>query len=179
MTRSIIGLFHDRVTATRALTELSAAGFDTAHLGVVLPDAPARRDDTLDPAPADPTAEAAVGGGVIGGTAGALLVATGALVIPGVGPFIAGGILASLVGGTAGWLAGGLVAQGLSHEEATEIEGRVQAGRPLVVVQTQGRDAEARAILLRAGADGLEMRGPGEGATSPYRRVEADTAEGS
>jgi len=178
MTRSIIGFFPDRVTATRAITELSAAGFDTAHMGVVLPDAPAQRDETTDQGQDGPTAEAAVGGGIIGGTAGALLAATGALVIPGVGPFIAGGILASLVGGTAGWLAGGLVAQGLSREEAVEIEERVQRGSLLVVVQAQGRDAEARQILRRAGAEGLEMRGPRGGPATPYRRAEGDAAEG-
>ncbi len=181
MTRSIIGLFPDRAAARRAITELSAAGFDTAHLGVVLPDTPARRDDTTEQALADPATEAAaaVGGGVLGGTAGALLAATGALVIPGVGPFIAGGILASLVGGTAGWLAGSLAAQGLSQEDAMEIEERVQAGRLLVIVQAQGRDTEAREILLRTGAEGLEERGAGSGAVTPYRRMADDEAEGT
>ncbi len=179
MTRRIIGFFPDRVTATRAITELSAAGFDTVHLGVVMPDASAERDETTDQRQDDPTSEAAVGGSVIGGTAGALLVATGALVIPGIGPVIAGGILASLIGGTAGWLAGGLVAQGLSHEEAAEIEKRVRAGRLLVVVQAQGRDVEARQILRRAGAEGLEVHSSGRDKTTPYRRVEGDTAEGS
>jgi len=179
MTRSIIGFFPDRVTATRALTELSAAGFDTAHRGVALPSAPARTDNTANQDHADPATEAAVGGGVLGGTAGALLAVTGALVIPGVGPLIAGGLLASLVGGTAGWLAGALAAQGLSPEEATEIEERVQAGRLLVVVQAQGRDAEARQILLRAGAEGVEVHGPGRDETTPYRRVEGTTADGA
>jgi len=223
ITRSIIGLSPDHVAARRALTELSAVGFDTVHLGVVLPDTPARRDDTMDQVPADPTAEAAVSGGIIGGTAGALLAATGALlaatgallaatgallaatgallaatgallaatgallaatgalVIPGVGPVIAGGLLASLVGGTAGWLAGSLTAQGLCQEEALEIEERVQVGRLLVIVQAQGRDAEAREILLRTGAEGLEERGAGSGATTPtpYRRMADDEAEGT
>jgi len=176
---SIIGLFSDQAAARKAMTELGAAGFDPAHLGVVLPDIP-RASDPMEGAEGqvERATEAAVGGGVLGGTAGALLAATGALAIPGVGPFIAGGILASLVGGTAGWLAGGLVAQGLSPEEATTIEGRVQAGSPLVIVQTNGRDAEARAILLRAGAEGLEVRGPGSGPATPYRRAEGDAAEG-
>jgi len=120
MTRSITGLFPDRAAARRAITELSAAGFDMAHLGVVLPDTPARRDDTTEQALVDPATEAAVGGGVLGGTVGALLTATGALVIPGVGPFTAGGILASLVGETAGWLAASLMAQGLPQEKAMD-----------------------------------------------------------
>jgi len=181
MAHSIIGLFSDRAAARKAVTELAAAGFDPAHLGVALLDTPRTPDPTAGvegaSGQAERTTEAAVGGGVLGGTAGALLAATGALVIPGVGPFIAGGILASLVGGTAGWLAGALVAQGLPHEAAAEIEGQVQAGSVLVVVQARGRDAEARALLRRTGAEGLEERGPGGGPTTPYIRVEGDTAE--
>jgi len=182
LAHSIIGLFSDWAAARKAVTELAAAGFDPAHLGVALPDTPRTADPTEDaeatPGQADRMTEATVGGGVIGGTAGALLAATGALVIPGVGPFIADGILASLVGGAAGWLAGGLVAQGLSQEEAMAIEERVQAGRLLVVVQAHGREAEARAILLRAGAESLEERGWGGAPTTPYIRVKGDAAEG-
>ncbi len=174
MTRSIIGFFPDHVTATRALTELSAAGFDTAHLAIALPDAPVRTDDAADRDQADPATEAAVGGSVIGGTAGALLAATGALVIPGVGPVIAGGFLASLVGGAAGWLVGGLMGHGLSPEEAAAVAERVRVSRLLVVVQAQGRDAEARQILLRAGAEDIEERGPGGATTTLFTRIADD-----
>jgi uncharacterized protein (TIGR02271 family) len=107
-----------------------------------------------------------VAGSVVGGTAGAILAAIGALVIPGVGPFISGGILVSLVGGAAGWLVGGLAGLGIPEDEAKYYEEQVGHGKALVTVDAQGRDEEARAILLRDGAEGLQAAGFGTAATA-------------
>ncbi len=160
MARSIAGLFDDRSGAEAAVNDLTAAGFDPARIGVVMRD----KQETKEIAEEHGTrsTEGAVTGGIIGGSAGAILAAVGALVIPGIGPFISGGILATAVaGGAAGWLVGGLAGLGIPKEEAEYYEGEVQQGRALVTVDAQGREGEARAILLRNGAHDLKDRGFG------------------
>jgi len=162
MARSIAGLFEDRTQAEQAVEDLKAVGFSQDRIGIVMQDKQQTR--AVNEAHDTHSTESAIGGSLIGGTAGALLAATGALVIPGIGPFISGGILAtSLVGGAAGWLVGGLTGLGIPKEEAEYYEGRVQQGAALVTVDAAGRDAEARQILLRDGAEDLQSRGFGGG----------------
>ena len=162
MARSIAGVFENRADAERAVEDLKSAGFDQNRIGLVTQDKQANQQ--LAEEHGTHSTEGAVAGGLIGGTAGALLAATGALVIPGVGPFLSAGILAtSLVGGAAGWLVGGLAGLGIPREEAQYYEERVQSGSTLVTVDAAGRDAEARQILLRDGAEDLQDRGFGGG----------------
>jgi hypothetical protein len=159
MAKVIVGLFSDRVSAEHALVDLRASGFDTQRMGIVMRD-PNEARETGASQGVTSTA-GAVTGGVIGGTLGAILAATGTLVIPGIGPFISGGILATaLAGGAAGWLVGGLVGLGLSHEEAQYYQGRVEQGGVLISVDPQGRDEEARQILLKNGAENLDAEAP-------------------
>jgi uncharacterized protein (TIGR02271 family) len=157
--RSIAGLFPDRSSAEQAIRDLKAAGFDQDRIGVVMRDKGETAAVTEEHG--TKSTEGAVAGGIIGGTTGAILAAVGALVIPGVGPFISGGILVSLIGGAAGWLVGGLAGLGIPEDEARYYEEQVGQGRALVTVDAQGRDAEARAILLRDGAEDLQGRGFG------------------
>jgi len=160
MARSIAGIFENRADAERAVEDLKSAGFDQNHIGLVTQDKQANQQMAEEHG--THSTEGAVAGGLIGGTAGALLAATGALVIPGVGPFLSAGILAtSLVGGAAGWLVGGLAGLGIPREEAQYYEERVHGGATLVTVDAAGRDAEARQILLRDGAEDLQDRGFG------------------
>jgi len=162
MARSIVGLFANRQAAEQAIVDLKNAGFDPSRIGVVMQDKKEAQEVAHEHGTS--STEGAVGGSIIGGTAGALLAATGALIIPGIGPFISGGILATaLVGGAAGWLVGGLVGLGIPKEEAEYYEGRVQQGSTLVTVDAQGRDAEARQVLLNAGAEDLQAQGYGGG----------------
>jgi hypothetical protein len=155
----IVGLFLDRVSAEHALVDLRASSFDAQRMGIVMRD-PNEARETGTSQGVTSTA-GAVTGGVIGGTLGAILAATGTLVIPGIGPFISGGILATaLAGGAAGWLVGGLVGLGLSHEEAQYYQGRVEQGGVLITVDPQGRDEEARQILLKNGAENLDAAAP-------------------
>lgn len=169
MARSIVGLFPDRASAEAAIRDLTAAGFNTDRIGLVMRDPGEARDVAEDHGVE--SMAGAVAGGAIGGTAGAVLAATGALAVPGIGPFITGGILATLVGGTAGWLIGGLAGMGVPRDEAEYYQGRVEQGNVLVTVDPQGRDDEARQILLRNGAEGERAQGvgarPATGAT-PY-----------
>jgi uncharacterized protein (TIGR02271 family) len=162
MARSIAGIFENRADAERAVEDLKGAGFDQNKIGLVTQDKQANQQ--LAEEHGTHSTEGAVAGGLIGGTAGALLAATGALVIPGVGPFLSAGILAtSLVGGAAGWLVGGLAGLGIPREEAQYYEERVHGGATLVTVDATGRDAEARQVLLRDGAEDLQDRGFGGG----------------
>lgn len=164
MARQIAGVFQDRNTAERAIEDLKANGFPQDHISFVMRDRSETRDVVAEQG-VNSTA-GAVTGGLIGGTAGAIVAATGAFVIPGIGPFISGGILAtSLVGGAAGWLVGGLLGLGIPREEAEYYEGRLKEGGALVVVDAQGRDREARQILMRNGAEDLRERGYGGGYT--------------
>ncbi len=174
MARSIAGIFENRSDAERAVEDLKAAGFDQNRIGLVTQDKQTNKEMAEEHGTR--STEGAVAGGLIGGTAGALLAATGALVIPGIGPFVSAGILAtSLVGGAAGWLVGGLAGLGIPKEEAEYYEGRVHSGATLVTVDAAGRDAEARQILLRDGAEDLQDRGFGGGYDSAATAAPIDT----
>ena len=154
MARSIAGLFPDRGSAEQAIGDLKNAGFDPAKIGIVLRDKSEARE-VADEQGTHST-EGAVAGGLIGGSLGAILVAVGALAIPGIGPVISGGVLASLVGGTAGWLVGGLAGLGIPEDEARYYEDQVHQGRALVTVDAGDREPEARAILIRDGAQNFQ-----------------------
>lgn len=157
MARTVAGILPDRRSAEHAIVDLKAHGFDPQRMGIVMRDRSDAREIAEDQNIS--TTAVAVTGGVIGGTAGALLAATGALAVPGVGPFITGGVLATLVGSAAGWLVGGLAGLGLSRDEAEYYQNRVEQGGVLVTVDPQGRDAEARRIMLDDGAEDLQSQG--------------------
>jgi hypothetical protein len=166
MTRAVAGLFASPEQAQRAIEALTAAGFTSDDIGVVLADrgettsAPESDSgglhvvrDIHTPVSATESPEATAAGGILGGTIGALMAATGALVIPGAGPFIAGGILATIAGGALGALAGAFVGLGFTNEEAEHYEREVHAGRTLVTVKADGRELEATSILVDSGAE--------------------------
>jgi Heat induced stress protein YflT len=156
MANHLAGLFPDRAAAEQAIVDLKDGGFEPSKIGVLLRD----RDDAIMMARKNniPSTEGAVTGGLIGGSLGALLAAVGAITIPGVGPFIAGGVLVTLIGGAAGWLVGALATLGIPKEEAEYYEREVRQGRALVTVDAGEREEEARAIMLRDGAEDLRGR---------------------
>jgi len=175
MARSIVGVFADRSSAERAVEDLKAAGFDPARIGVVMQDKGAAQEVATEHGTA--AGQGAVAGGLFGGALGAILAATGALVVPGIGPVIAGGILATAIAGAAvGGLVGALVGLGIPKEEAEYYQGRVQQGSVLVTVDAQGRDGEARQILLRDGAEDLRAQGFGGGYETAAGTATATTA---
>jgi hypothetical protein len=149
--RSIVGLFSSREAAEAAIVDLIGAGFESSRIGILLPDKGQTREVVEEYGTR--SGETAAAGGIVGGTAGALLAATGALVIPGLGPFIAGGVVATILGAGGGALIGGLIGLGIPEEEATYYQEQVGQGRALVTVEPQGRDEEARGILQRNGAE--------------------------
>jgi hypothetical protein len=177
MARSIAGLFPDRTSAEQAIVDLKNAGFDPSKIGIVMRD----RNEARDVAAAQGThsTEGAVAGGIIGGSLGAILVAVGALAIPGIGPIISGGVLATLVGGAAGWLVGGLAGLGIPEDEARYYEEQVGQGKALVTVDAQGRDDEARQILLSDGAENLQADASATTTGTQYGTTGATTAFGT
>lgn len=152
MARPVVGVFKDRQSAERAIEELKQAGFDPNRMGLVMQDREEGKRTESDTGVR--VAGGAVTGGVVGGALGAVLAATGAFVIPGIGPFVSAGILATAITtGAIGAIAGALVGLGIPREEAEYYENRARAGDVLLTVDPQGREAEARDIFLRNGAE--------------------------
>jgi hypothetical protein len=170
-TRAVVGVFHNQEKADAAVADLYDSGFTYDQIGVV-----ARSDagtgDWSDPTRREAAGgfddtgaeEGAVAGAAVGAGVGglwALGIAAGAL--PAIGPVVAGGILASLLasaalGAAAGGLVGALIGLGIPEEEAEYYEEEFRSGRILVTVRANGREDEAREILLSHGAVGVDGR---------------------
>lgn len=160
-----VGVFERPEQARDALMALREAGFSADDISILTPERDAagiRAQVSGTTATGD-----ASGGAVIGGLLGSVvgwLGALGALAIPGVGPVVGAGALAAMLGGTAvgtsvGALGGALVALGVREEEATWCDHELRRGGTLVAVEANGRHAEARHLLHRAGAYDFETRG--------------------
>ena len=153
-----IGVFTERAAADAALDELREAGFPADQLGFVVRDREATERTTM---PTDitemksipATATGAMGGGLIGGIAGA----AASLLIPGIGPALAGGILFATLGGAAmgafaGGFVGSLVHMGIPEEEAHRYQDLLTSGHTIVTVYAPDRYEEALKILGQHGA---------------------------
>jgi hypothetical protein len=142
---AVVGVFHNRIDAERAVEELRQAGYTEDQIGFAAPDdepSPEGAADTgVDSRTGEKAGAGVLGGGILGGILGAA--ATG--LIPGIGPVIAVGALAGILGALAG--------MSVADEEAEIYEEEFKAGRTIVTVQPDG-DArpEEREILARHGA---------------------------
>jgi uncharacterized protein (TIGR02271 family) len=166
----VVGVFKERDRAQQAVDELKRAGFRDDQIGVA-----GRGDkdwrggiEEQGSYAEEGAATGAIAGAGIGGL-WALGIAAGFL--PAIGPVIAGGILASILasaatGAAVGVVAGALIGMGIPEEEAEYYESEFQAGRTIVTVKPEGRDAEAIAILQRNGAYDARRREEGEEAES-------------
>lgn len=159
-TKSVFGIFPDRVTAEKGVDALRAENFRAEDISILLPEtetsAPIAHVKTTK-APEGATAGAGTGA-VIGGTLG-LLAGIGALGIPGLGPFIAAGpIMGALagagLGGAVGGVSGALIGFGLPEYEARRYEGIVKSGGILISVHVDDTHwgEKAKDILERQGA---------------------------
>jgi uncharacterized protein (TIGR02271 family) len=155
--RTVVGLFHDRSDAERAINELKDAGFTREQIGIAIKDRGEQRDlaETTDTSQAGKGAAAgAVSGGLVGGVIGLL----GSLLIPGLGPIVVGGVLESVLvgagaGAATGGIIGGLVGMGVSEEDAKHFDTGFREGGTLVTVEAGTRVDEAERILSMANAD--------------------------
>ena len=160
-------IFPSRTEAETAVNELTAAGFSSQDVSVLMADRSGTRDFAAEKntkAPEGTTAGAGVGG-TIGGTIG-LLAGIGAIAIPGVGPLIAAGpLMATLagvgVGGAVGGVVGALIGMGIPEYEAKRYEGRVKDGGILVSVHCDTSEEVSRAkdVLKSAGGDDVASSG--------------------
>jgi hypothetical protein len=165
MDRQIVSaVFDTRAEAERAITELRSAGIrDNAVSIVAQHEGHSGHDGDHD---RDHDGDKLRTGLGVGMGAGALL-GFGSLLIPGVGPFIAAGALAETLGVTGGAIAAGAVAgtavgglagalkeHGVSDEDSSYYEDRINKGGVFVSVDTRSAgvdDDVAREILYRSG----------------------------
>ena len=158
----VLGLFSTPAMAAEAAGELHARGIARESLSVVAhthADAQALADrmdatagvDLEDSRPAARLGE--LGGRVL---------ATVALVMPGIGPIVAAGPLAAelgeIAGHVAGSLASALTSAGLPHERAEALQREVARGAVLLGVHVAAPDVgRVRETLSAAGATAIEM----------------------
>jgi hypothetical protein len=158
---TVVGVFHARTSAQKAVAELRRVGFTEDQIGVV-----SRHDESegvgTDTPKGDKVGKGAATGAVAGAGVGALwALGIVTLGLPAVGPAIAGGIFASILASAAGTavaggLVGALVGLGIPEEEAKHYDTEFKAGRTLVTVQAPGKYVEADEILRRFGAYNIQ-----------------------
>lgn len=156
-------VFDNQEEAKRAMTELRSAGIDQKCISIV---GRHGEQDNMDEVDGDGemnaggTVKGAVGGAVVGG-----LLGVAALAIPGVGPLAAAGAIASGAipgaaalgagaGAVAGGIAGMLTNHGVSEEDATYYESRINDGGIFLSVDADESSVPvetAQEILLRNG----------------------------
>jgi len=132
-TTSTLARFGDLAAADRATASLRDQGFSTEQIGVLMSEA------TRSTLPVGVTDDRAEEGVATGGAVGLLL--GGLLAIPAGPPgYFLGGALAvmwgALTGGAAGSLIGMLAGMGMTHEEATVLQEKIEVGEVVVTVAT-------------------------------------------
>lgn len=161
---TLTSTFYDRAATERAIDDLTAANIPRDDISVVMSNETRNRYfSNEDDVHGANIARGAAGGGVIGGSLGAIAggfliggtiaVATGGLAAP---FLIAGPIAGALAGGGAGAavgsIIGALVGAGIPEAQAGAIENEVKRGGVIVAVRTDdARTPIARAILERDG----------------------------
>ena len=162
---TVVGVFHDRDDAEKAIDELHRLGFRDDEIGFAIGGDHNHVEGTTanEDAPKD-TAKGAITGAIAGAGVGGLVALASALLIPGLGPVLAGGALATILSGAmigagAGTVMGALMGLGVPEEEARYYEGEFTEGRTIVTVKAGGRYTEVRDVLRRFGAYDVENRG--------------------
>jgi hypothetical protein len=167
MSRQIVSaVFDNRAEAERAIAELRSAGVTDRAVSIVAHQEHHGAGTHGGHHDHDHDGDKTRAGLGLGLGAGALL-GFGSLLIPGVGPFIAAGALAetlgvtggaiaagAAIGGATGGLAGALKEHGVSDEDSSYYESRINEGGVFVSVDTAGTgldDDVVRDILHRAG----------------------------
>lgn len=163
----VSAVFDSRSEAERAVSELRSAGVRDSALSVIAQH-DGKHTTTSDGSGASTGEHDGTSGlvkGLVGGAGVGALLGIAALAIPGVGPLAAAGAIAAgavpegaaigaAVGATAGGLSGLLTKHGVSSEDASYYEGRINNGGVFVSVDTRdaGISSEtASEILYRYG----------------------------
>jgi hypothetical protein len=181
---AVFGIYPTTTQAEQAVDRLTAAGFATQDISVLLPDNQSSKEFAHEKNTKAPegAATGATTGGAVGGTLG-LLAGIGALAIPGVGPFIAAGpIMGALagfgVGGAVGGLVGALVGMGIPEYEAKRYEGRIKDGGVLLSVHcdTSAEIDSAKEVLKASGAEDVASAGEKSASTHGVTDKSADSS---
>jgi len=172
MNQNIISaVFDSRSEAEAAIGELRSAGIDRGKLSLIGRDG----DGTNVTDGSGERAEKGIGDtvkGALGGAGIGAILGVAALAIPGVGPLAAAGAIAgsaipgaAAIGAGAGAVAGGLTGMlkdhGVSDEDATYYESRINDGGIFVSVDTSEDDVSpetVREILSRNGGHNASQR---------------------
>jgi hypothetical protein len=144
----VTALFTDRDRAERAYQALTARGYSSNDINVVMSDETRKRYFDSTAATTELGNKAAKGagvGGAIGGTIGAIAAAVAALgtslVIPGLGLVVAGPLAAALAGagagGAAGGIVGALIGAGIPEERVKHYEQGIKEGGILMGVKAR------------------------------------------
>ena len=170
MSKTILGIFSDRLMAEKAINMLKDANYDPKDLSIIM------KDKAEGEKLAEDTGTDVVGGAVTGATTGAVLGGLAGIlasfVIPGLGAFFIGGPVATALGltgaaattatgATTGAIAGGLLGAltgfGLSEDEALIYEERIKTGGILVAVPARsGEERQVEQILTECNADEIK-----------------------
>ena len=178
MTSTILGLFEQPIAARRAMDQLRNSSLTIEDISII--SRATESGEAISSVDDVGAGEGAAVGAVWGG-----LVGLASLLIPGVGPFIALGALgATLTGAVTGAVVGGITAAlidfgDIPEAEARAYEERIHAGGTLVAGKVNDRDAaEARRILVDAGADSLYDNQTDAASDAQGARVQMNDATG-
>jgi len=152
---TIAAVFQTRAATEEAILELQRAGFPDKAIGMVVRN---EKDELVTKKAGETMAEDGLAAGAVVGAGAGALVGLGVLAgtIPVLGPVMAVGVLGTILlnaaaGAAVVGLVGALIGLGIPEEDAKYYESEVRGGRYLVTVQAGDREAEAWAILRRAG----------------------------
>lgn len=138
----VTGVFSSRVAAEEAIERLEAMGIMESQISLVMTDdARGKHFGLRESSKAD---EGVAAGASLGGLAGAIagvVMAAGALAIPGLNIVVTGAVVSGLAGlgagAVGGGLIGGLIGSGIPEHEAKIIEKDVRSGNVLLAVKTE------------------------------------------
>ena len=154
---TVVGVFHERSDADKAIDDLVQAGFRNDQIGVVTRDPQGKTVVKNTGRAETQTFNGAIAGALTGAGIGALagLGVLGA-VIPVIGPAIAGGTVATILtnaaaGAAIAGLFGALIGRRFVTARAKYYGSQLQAGRVAVTVRAEDRCDKARTILERHG----------------------------
>lgn len=158
---TVSAVFKTRKQAEDALHQLDKAGFNDNQVSFVMSEA--TRDSYIKEIKDTNKADEGIAvGASLTGLAGAvagMLMAAGAIAIPGLNVIVTGALVSSLAGlgagALAGGLVGGLIGAGIPEHEAKMYAGEIERGNFLVSVQTQTKQEEqtVREIFSQNSAD--------------------------
>ncbi len=169
---TIVGIFHSRADAERAVQLLYGLGIPNNRIGLLTPGVDEKKIGSSIPVtdaepPGIGKALGATVGGAIGAAGGATVgAAVASLLVPGVGPVLALGLIGAAilgVGGAATGLAAGEaleegLSEGLPHDELFVYEDALRKGHSVIVALASDEESaeKVRDVLTRTGAESVD-----------------------